>query len=286
MKKYYFLIFLCLVCFFSATAFLRFAYQARKPAYDFDYEWVQHKYIAHALGGIDGYSYTNSPEAFLANYAKGYRLFEVDLIYTSDGTLVGLHSWKNSNVEKVLGVKRDDSMDEAGMTLKEFKSCKVYERYSCLDIRDLARLLKDRDIYLIIDGKYEEESEVRQEYGDILSAFSEIAPESLDRIIPQIYSEEMLSWVMDIYPWKSMIYTWYKLDKKTYSPLKEIAFAKSAGIRAVTMDQERENDLIDRELIKNGIYPLVHTVNDEAAAREMEEDGAAGFYTEELLGFR
>lgn len=44
--------------------------------------------IAHAMGGIDGEAYTNSMEAFKENYARGHRLFEVDLHFTSDGKLV------------------------------------------------------------------------------------------------------------------------------------------------------------------------------------------------------
>ena len=38
-----------------------------------------HPYIAHAGGGILGYTYTNSYEALLSNYQLGHRLFEFDL---------------------------------------------------------------------------------------------------------------------------------------------------------------------------------------------------------------
>ena len=51
------------------------------------------KYILHALGGMEGqYTYINSIDCLEENYASGYRLFEVDVSFTSDGKLVLAHS--------------------------------------------------------------------------------------------------------------------------------------------------------------------------------------------------
>ena len=49
--------------------------------------------VAHAMGQIDDRTGTNSLEAFQANYAKGYRLFECDLAMTSDSRVVLRHDW-------------------------------------------------------------------------------------------------------------------------------------------------------------------------------------------------
>lgn len=49
--------------------------------------------IAHAGGGFQGQVYTNSLAAMDANYARGFRLFEIDLAFTADGTLVCAHDW-------------------------------------------------------------------------------------------------------------------------------------------------------------------------------------------------
>lgn len=49
-----------------------------------DIKWTDHTLVAHALGENGDKSYTNSYEAFIANYEKGQRLFEVDLQMTSD----------------------------------------------------------------------------------------------------------------------------------------------------------------------------------------------------------
>src|SRR5690625_6358053 len=43
--------------------------------------------IAHAGGAIEGFNYTNSLEALNHAYDQGVRLFEMDILETSDGKL-------------------------------------------------------------------------------------------------------------------------------------------------------------------------------------------------------
>ena len=47
-------------------------------------------------GGIGDKTYLNSKESFLAGYQMGCRLFEVDLVKTSDNVWVCRHSWYQS----------------------------------------------------------------------------------------------------------------------------------------------------------------------------------------------
>lgn len=51
------------------------------------------RFIAHAGGAVQGKTYTNSLEALNASYKKGFRLFELDIIKTSDGEFVAAHNW-------------------------------------------------------------------------------------------------------------------------------------------------------------------------------------------------
>ena len=53
-------------------------------------EYWEH-FIAHAGGAIDGITYTNSLEAMDLSYSKGCRLFELDLVYSTDGKIVANH---------------------------------------------------------------------------------------------------------------------------------------------------------------------------------------------------
>ena len=53
------------------------------------------RFIAHAGGEIDGKHYTNSLEALHLNYKRGFRIFELDIIETSDKKYVASHDWKS-----------------------------------------------------------------------------------------------------------------------------------------------------------------------------------------------
>ena len=53
------------------------------------------RFIAHAGGGIDNNRYTNSLEALNLGYRHGFRLFELDIITTSDDYYVAAHDWKS-----------------------------------------------------------------------------------------------------------------------------------------------------------------------------------------------
>ena len=50
-------------------------------------EYWEH-FIAHAGGAIDGITYTNSLEALDLSYSKGCKLFELDLVLTSDDKII------------------------------------------------------------------------------------------------------------------------------------------------------------------------------------------------------
>jgi phosphoglycerol transferase MdoB-like AlkP superfamily enzyme len=52
------------------------------------------RFIAHAGGMIDDHTYTNSLEALNMSYDKGFRLFELDILRTSDNIFVAVHDWK------------------------------------------------------------------------------------------------------------------------------------------------------------------------------------------------
>lgn len=54
---------------------------------------VQATLVAHAGGAVRGLAYTNSREALDLHYAAGYRVFELDFHWTSDGRLVAVHDW-------------------------------------------------------------------------------------------------------------------------------------------------------------------------------------------------
>ena len=65
------------------------------------------------------------------------------------------------------------------------------------------------DVYMLIDLKSAEDDKVRKLYKKIVE---EASPEVLDRIIPQIYREELYNEIMNIYNFKSASFTCYTMS--------------------------------------------------------------------------
>jgi len=250
---------------------------------DAGYSWVKDtRYIVHALGGINGDQYTNSREALINSYERGGRVIEADIEYTSDGEMVLIHNWKRKTLKNLFGYETES--EEEPLSLSTFKEMKVYGKYTTMTFRELMEFMKEhRDMMLVLDGKYEEEADVRRQYGDIYKTASLYDPEIPDRMIPQIYNEEMYSTVMEIYDWKSVIFTWYQLDGDTLDPEKIFTFCDENNIRVCTMEDEKENPLIDRTAAKYDINIYVHTINDENVRDRLFDSGVAGIYTDFLF---
>lgn len=85
------------------------------------------KWIAHAGGAVDGITYPNFLEALDHNYARGFRLFELDIIETSDGHFVAAHDWKHW--KNRTGYKGEIPVDRA-----TFLTTPVRKKYTPLDM--------------------------------------------------------------------------------------------------------------------------------------------------------
>ena len=122
-----------------AIGFQIYRYRTR-PWYEKD------SLIVHSMGGIDGMGYTNCKEAFLFNYEKGYRIFEVDFRETSDGVLVARHDWRKNDWDAY--TKKNIP------TAEEFLSSPLYGTYTALSFTDVLKLAREYpDVYFITDTK-------------------------------------------------------------------------------------------------------------------------------------
>ena len=253
--------------------------------YNFDYSWAdKHPLIAHAFGGILGDSYTNSYEAFLLNYQLGHRVFEVDFAITDDGKTVAAHDaevWKNS------ATIRPDSdllskITTDNFTYDNFMSSLWYNKYHTVDLNILFELMKEHpDIYIVTDTKYADEEHVKQQFSAFLETAKQMDSSLLDRFVVQIYHPEMLNWVMDVYPWKSIIYTLY--NDPNWTPENVLEFSEKSGVKFITMwgswATKEISDLWKTTDIKIG----VHTINDYSEVKRLLSLGVNNFYTDFLL---
>lgn len=85
------------------------------------------RFIAHAGGQIDGHSYTNSLEAINTNYKNGFRLFELDIVKTSDNIYVATHDWKSWS-------KKTGYTGNLPPNRKVFNELKILKKYTSMDI--------------------------------------------------------------------------------------------------------------------------------------------------------
>lgn len=166
-------------------------------------------YVAHALGSVRGHRYTNSREAFEESYAKGFRLFEIDLIALRDGGVLAAHD----------GMEASYGLDRPFTSLRRPRARRLFYRgtpdrplrlrHHALTGKGIVSLMRTHeDAYLITDtkGGTSPGPHVR-----ILRELVRIAPKSvLRRIIPHVESQAHLDAFMKVYPFRNYMLALYR----------------------------------------------------------------------------
>lgn len=223
------------------------------------------EFVAHAGGGIDSLTYTNSLEALNYNYNKGFRFFELDFEFTSDKELVLLHDWSDANLRRLF------QSEPRIYSLKEFKNLKMVNNLTQMSLADLAKwILKHPDAYIITDIKsnnIEGLNKIVKEYAGLKECF-----------IPQIYTFEEYEAVKKL-GFKNIILTLYASD---YNDNQVLEFLNSHKALALTMWDYRATAGFIDELKKLGVFIYVHTVNDVTLKHKLKAQGIDGFYTDFL----
>jgi len=228
-------------------------------------------FVAHAFGSVDGHTYTNSLEAFQRNYARGFRVFEVDHVLLADGTALAAHD----NTERSYGLTR--SFKESTWADVVRAGRKYLGTYTVLRSQDVLRLMIDHpDIYIIGDFKYGRT--------DLLRAYVRQAnalgrPQLIERLFPHIATQEELYADRAFYPLRNYVLALYMTQfKGRYEDWKAIDVVKRERTPAVMMwwrDRDLSVSLIEnarqgrryRQSFVNGLraadaVPYVHSIRD------------------------
>ncbi|WP_334072085.1 MULTISPECIES: phosphatidylinositol-specific phospholipase C/glycerophosphodiester phosphodiesterase family protein [Paenibacillus] len=240
-----------------------------------------HRVVAHAMGGIEGLTYTNSYEAFIANYEKGTRVFEADLLISKDDQLIARHEWGEKFTE-MLGQEEivDPSDRGAVWSYHEFKEAKILGRYEPLGWKDILDLMERYpDIYVVTDTKQIEPEEFERIYSKIVQSAKKRDASLLDRIVPQIYSRAMWEEVERLHSFEQVIYTLYQSED---TDEQVVEFAKEKRLAAVTMSETRATEKLVSALNSIGVPSYVHTVNDPRSIAQFKRMGVYGFYSDFL----
>lgn len=235
--------------------------------------------VAHALGGIDGKTYTNSKEALLYNYGLGHRAFEVDFSITTDEKLVCLHDWRFG-----AAMQGRDGEGQA-LTKAEFESSPIYGKYTPISVEEVLLFMAEHDdAWIVTDSKEKDENLVRLEFGYIVDTARHLGVESvLDRISVQIYNQEMYDVVCGIYKFPSFIFTLYQYwdgDTKSFPDI--CRFCAYNDIDTITMWHYLAAPEVIKIAEQYGIRIYVHTVNDMEVVTGLKDIGVTGFYTDYL----
>lgn len=101
------------------------------------------------------------------------------------------------------GIDADDISTE-----EVFLSVPILDKYTPLNIERLWLLMKEYDdIWIVTDTKYTDEENIRKEFEDMLQTAEEIGEtDVLDRMIIQIYCDDMLAIVKSIHDFPTYIY--------------------------------------------------------------------------------
>lgn len=245
-------------------------------SYEFDYSWAEQTppLIAHAFGEIGGNTYTNSLEAFQLNYAQGHRVFEVDLTFPGDSyTLIACH-------DKAHWRAKSGAPSSVAYTYESFMASTLCGQYTPMDYRDVIDLMIEHpDICIVTDTKYTDRVSVLLQFAQLVKYAQARDASVLDRLIPQIYHEDMLSWVMSVYPFRSVIYTVYQTAASDQEILE---FCQHSGIRFVNAPKTRIKPSTLALWSDAGIITATHTINAPEQAQQLYAQGVDFLYTDSL----
>ncbi len=242
-------------------------------------QWYdENKVVIHALGIVDGFTYTNSKEALENNYLEGNKVFECDMILTSDQELVACHDW-NTGMQK--GVSEENIP-----TKEEFMQKKIYDKYSPMSIDEIIEFMaEDQDVYIITDTKYAESEYYEQQFEKMInSAVEHKCEDVLNRFVIQIYHPYMYGDIEEIHHFDNYIYTLYQEGYRgNIQEFEEYAkFCVLNGIDVITMNEEYYSDELLEICNRYGLQLFVHTVNDKVKQKEFLEKNI-GIYTDKKL---
>lgn len=229
-------------------------------------------FIAHAGGGIEGNSYSNSEEAVLSNLRMGVRVFEVDFSPTRDGVWVGTHDWQTWRRQTGYAESQPPTHAEFIRTrLNMSGPAAIGGRYSAITIPFLEYLLaKYPKMVIVTDTKY-----------DLMQMARALKDTGLfRRIVPQAYSIEDVEALTGL-GYRKIILTIYKMDVKDHGMLASRIAAMPRKPHALTVPMRffAEHHKL---LASIGIPVYAHGapahINSMSLHDRFRRQGIAGFY--------
>lgn len=219
--------------------------------------------IAHAGGSIYGIRLTNSLQALDNSYKHGFRYFELDMDWSTDGIPVLSHDWTNTNW------LADIRYSAKPHTYSEFKSMKGPMGLQFLDLDMLENWLKEhKDAFIVTD--------VKSDNVKMLTLIKNRYLQLYKQAIVQIYAFDEYEKVKNL-GYQEIILTFYKL---TCSETDIINFCKGKKLFSLTMHQDKATKAYIAKFQSLNIPIYIHDVNDYNVYVRSRDYGAYGVYTD------
>lgn len=252
-----------------------------------NHKWTKEKLISHAGGGYrDGDQgdlsyYTNSYDALIQNYNLGARVFEFDFCMTTDGRLAAVHDWD-----------KFANMDGEAVSSAEWANMSANAKpltdgaYTTMFIEDiLDQMMINQDMYLVTDFKFDElnEAEMTLLFHTLMDAVEKRDTTLAHRIIPQIYSEEMYDWIMNIYPFESIIFTCYKTTEDAKDIIQFCSEKENIHVITAKYGDKRFDENIIKRIHRKKLLFYNHTISSYPKLYECFANGVDGVYSNLFL---
>lgn len=240
--------------------------------------WNLDPAVGHSFGEVEGARYTGSFEAFNENYTLGQRTFEVDLALTSDNKVVLKHDWNYPQQE---GISEENIPTE-----KEFLEKKLNGKFTPMNFEQLCDLMIEYpDIWIVTDSKYTDQETIRRQFDALLAAIdAKGAEELLDRMVIQIYNEDMYLQLSQYGRFQSYIFTMYQRWTGDVEDFIEVSrFCVNHGIDVMAISENLYDEKIQQVADQYGMNLYLHTVNEIKDAKKYIRGGIRGVYTDTIM---
>lgn len=221
--------------------------------------------IAHAGGGIEGKSYTNSKEAIINSLEDGKVLIELDLGYTSDNILVAVHHWSHTKKISNFG----GSIDEIPLTYGEFKQLKIYGKYTPVSISDINKIMADYPQMILVTDKL-------RKYDILIQNISDV-----NRVLVECFVISECNEAVNL-GFKNVA---FNVDLVNWNIDETINDLKSSNIKAVTSSAKQISENFKarnnaKKLLNANIVNLSYSSNDEEFIKHSLGQTVSAFYTD------
>jgi Sulfatase len=223
------------------------------------------RFIAHAGGSVNGDRYTNSLEALNYNYDRGFRLFELDILETSDAKFVAAHDW--NYWAGVTGFSGSLPVSE-----EQFLKQRILGKYTPLNMSRINEWFRKHPDAVLVTDKINSPARFAREFVD------------KDRLMMELFSIKSIIEAKSV-GIKSPMMTGDLLNELTGDRIDAL---KKLGVTEVALSRASiaKNFRLLERLKKNGVKVYVFHVNfepgkDEKYVVDFEMDYVYGLYADD-----